>query len=393
MKSTSIKTKVIVVLTLSLALGALVLVGLVRGSYQKNVSMVAESALQSAQRTFDNMKADRLATLTLASAGFANVEGIRELFVKRDREGLYAYLAPAYEELKAMGVGFFLFLEPDGTTFLRMHAPKTFGDPQAQYGMVQRALETQSAAAGIDLVKPGLVTQSIRPYRTKSGALIGYLIISATFDQFLSKMKSQTSDDYIAVGYKSFLDEKLYRNSQKAKGLPDTWEQFGGVALLGKTIEPYAQGQYESELVDLPKEGKLLGEVAIGDGVYIRGVFPLYDSNGKAMGAIFVRHDISALHAGMQSVQTMAIVAIIVLMLVLSLAIALILNKLVFARLRHTMSIATRVVGGEFGSAIVSASDDEVGKLEQLFEQFRIIFVGVVDELSSRQAADDKKSA
>jgi HAMP domain-containing protein len=274
-----------------------------------------------------------------------------------------------------------------------MHAPKTFGDPQAQYGMVQRALETQSAAAGIDLVKPGLVTQSIRPYRTKSGALIGYLIISATFDQFLSKMKSQTSDDYIAVGYKSFLDEKLYRNSQKAKGLPDTWEQFGGVALLGKTIEPYAQGQYESELVDLPKEGKLLGEVAIGDGVYIRGVFPLYDSNGKAMGAIFVRHDISALHAGMQSVQTMAIVAIIVLMLVLSLAIALILNKLVFARLRHTMSIATRVVGGEFGSAIVSASDDEVGKLEQLFEQFRIIFVGVVDELSSRQAADDKKSA
>jgi hypothetical protein len=57
------------------------------------------------------------------------------------------------------------------------------------------------------------------------------------------------------------------------------------------------------------------------------------------------------------------------------------------------MSIATRVVGGEFGSAIVSASDDEVGKLEQLFEQFRIIFVGVVDELSSRQAADDKKSA
>jgi methyl-accepting chemotaxis protein len=392
MKSVSIKTKVILVLTLSLAIGATILVGLVRNSYDKNVGMVAQSALQSAQKTFDNLKADRLASLTLASAGFVNNDTVRDLFLKRDREGLYAYLAPAFEDMKTMGTGFLLFLEPDGTAFLRMHAPKSFGD-SLKFGNVEEAIKKQSTVMAVDLVKPGLVTQTVRPYRDKSGALIGFVIVSSTFDKFLTNMKSQTGDEYVSLGYKSFLDERLYRNSQKAKGLPDTWDQFGTVAVLGRTIEVYDQGEYEKDLIGLPPEGKLLGEVRIGDGVFIRGVFPLYDTSGKAMGGIFVRHDISPLHAGMQKVQTTAIVAIVILMLVLSISIALILNKLVFARLRHTMNVATRVVGGEFGSAIVATSDDEVGQLEQLFEQFRTIFVGVVDDLSARQAADEKKGA
>jgi HAMP domain-containing protein len=391
MKSTSIKTKVVVVLTLSLALGGLVLIGLVRGSYQRNVAMVAKSALQSAQKTFDNLKAERLAALELASAGFVHGDTVRDLFVKRDREGLYNYLAPAFEDLKARGTGFLLYVEPDGKAFLRMHAPKSFGD-SLKFGNVQRAMETQQIISDIDLVKPGLVTQSVVPYRDKAGAVIGYVIVSGAFDKFLTSMKSQTGDDYASMGYKSFLDEKLYRNSQKAKGLPDTWDQFPTIAVLGQTAELYDKGDYENHLKDLGPEGKLLGEVAIGEGVFIRGVFPLYDSSGKITGGIFVKHDISALHAGMQKVQTTAIAAIVVLMLVLSVVIALMLNKLVFARLRQTMNVATRVVGGEFGSAIVPTADDEVGQLEQLFEQFRVIFVGVVDELSARQASDDKKA-
>jgi len=70
-----------------------------------------------------------------------------------------------------------------------------------------------------------------------------------------------------------------------------------------------------------------------------------------------------------------------------------VLNKLVFVRLRRTMDIVTRVVGGEFSQKIVSASPDEVGQLEDLFEQFRTIFVGVVDEVSKQRTEEEKKSA
>jgi hypothetical protein len=69
MKAISIKLKVIIVLTCSLAAGAVALVALVRNSYDKNVEMVAQSALQAAHKTFDNLKAEELRSLALSRGG------------------------------------------------------------------------------------------------------------------------------------------------------------------------------------------------------------------------------------------------------------------------------------------------------------------------------------
>jgi HAMP domain-containing protein len=393
MKTISIKAKAIIVLVCSLAIGAAALVALVRNSYNKNVTIVASSALQSAQKTFDNLKAQDLRSLTLASTALANLDGVRDLFLKGDREALYTYVAPTYNELKQAGLGFMLFLDPQGTVFLRMHAPQSFGDSLRQAPNIKHAIETQQTSVGVQLVKPGLVAETCRPFRDKAGAILGYIIVSKAFDQFLAAMKSQTSDNYVLVAQKSFLDEGLYKKSQKAKGQPDRWNQFNDVVIIGQTLDPPANEGYEEVLADLPADGRLLGETEIDGSTYIRGVFPLSDPTGKPAGGIFVRHDISSLHDGMKSVQTTAILAIVGLMLLLSIAISAVLSRLVFSRLKRTMDVATRVVGGEFSHQIVPASDDEVGQLELLFEQFRTIFVGVVDELTKLQAKDDKKSA
>jgi HAMP domain-containing protein len=393
MNAISIKAKVITVSTCCLLVGGAALVGLVRDSYHKNVEMVAASALHSAQKTFDNLKGGELGALTLASTGLANLQGVRELFVKRDRDALYNYVTPTFNELKALGAGFVLFLEPDGKVFLRMHAPKNFGDSVASTTYVRKAIETQATSEAVDLVRPGFATGSCRPFRDETGKLIGYIIVSGTFDKFLIGMKQQTADDYILIGYKKFLDEKLYRNSQKAKGLADTWDQFPNVVVLGKTIEPYAAGHYENDLEGLSTEGKLIGQGETDEHAFIRGVFPLYDAVGTPIGGIFLRHDITALYKGMRQVQSTAVFAIALLMILLSVVMALMLNRLVFLRLKRTMEVATRVVGGEFSKQIVPAADDEVGKLELLFEQFRSIFVGVVDDLSKLQEQADKKSA
>lgn len=391
MKTISIKAKVIIVLIGTLALGAVVLTAVVRHSYNRNVAMVASAALQSAQKTFENIKAGELASLTFGSTGLTKLEGVRELFIKHDRKALYDYVKPMYDELKGMGAGFVLFLEPNGTVFLRMHAPATFGDSLTNVTYTRKCIETQQAVVAVDLARPGFVTATCRPYRNPDGALIGFIIVSGTFDRFLSAMKTQTSDDYLLVGHKKFLDDRMYRNSQKAKGQPDTWEQFPGVVVLGKTAEPNANGRYEQDLEGLPPDGRLLGQVELEGRVFIRGVFPLYDATGNAIGGIFVRHDITDLHQGMKHVQSVAVAAIVVLMLILSVALAALLNKLVFARLKATMNTATRVVGGEFTRQIVPTSDDEVGQLERLFEQFRTIFVGVVDDLEKQQQAGANK--
>lgn len=393
MKTFSIKAKVIIVLVLSLMLSAVVQIGLARDSYNKNVSMIASATLTSAQKTFDNIKAQELSSLTLASSALGNMETVRDLFLKGDRQALYAYVAPTYSDLKSRGLGIITFLDKEGTAFLRMKTPAVFGDSLRTITTVRKSMDSSDVVAGIDLAKPGLARGSCRPLRDGKGAVVGYVIVGGSLDDLLATIKGQTGDDYTLMGYKSFLDEKLYHNGQAAKGLPDTWGQFASIVVLATSMDVQSDGHYETSLQDLSAGGRLLEQSEAGGNTFVNGVFPLYDAAGNAIGGIFARHDITALHKGMKKVQALAIAAVIVLTLLLCLAITAVLNKLVFQRLRRTMDIVTRVVGGEFSQKIVPASADEVGKLEYLFEQFRIIFVGVVDEVSKQGAGDGKKSA
>jgi HAMP domain-containing protein len=391
MKGISIKAKVILILVFSLTVGAAVQIALVRNSYERSVEMVADSALSSARRTFDNLKARELASLALASAPYANVEAIRDLFAKGDREGLFAYVTPLYDDYKSRGLPIATFIDKEGKAFVRMQNLQSFGDSLAKITTIKIAMQTKEIAAGIDLARPGLSRGSCRPILDKDGGVLGYVVVGGPIDQFVATMKSQTGDDYILMGYKSFLDEKLYHSVRKAKGEPDTWNQFGGILVLAKTIEPQTSSSYEKDLQDLPVDGKLLGQVSLNGKTVVRGVFPLYDAANKVFGGIFVEHDITGLQQGMEHVQRLSIAALVVLALLLCVAIAVVLQRLVFARLKKTMDIVTRVVGGEFNKQIVPASADEVGRLEELFEQFRAIFVGLVDDMSKQQS-EDKKS-
>jgi HAMP domain-containing protein len=321
------------------------------------------------------------------------MDTVRELFLKGDRQALYDYVAPTYSDLKSRGLGIITFLDKEGTAFLRMKTPAVFGDSLRTITTVRKAMDRNEVVAGIDLAKPGLARGSCRPLRDGKGAVVGYVIVGGSLDDLLATIKGQTGDDYTLMGYKSFLDEKLYHNSQVAKGLPDTWGQFPSIVVLATSMDVQSNGHYETSLRDLSAGGRLLEQSEVGGNAFVNGVFPLYDAAGNAIGGIFARHDITALYKGMKKVQALGIAAVIVLTLLLCLAITAVLNKLVFQRLRRTMDIVTRVVGGEFTQKIVPASADEVGKLEYLFEQFRIIFVGVVDEVSKQGAGDEKKSA
>jgi methyl-accepting chemotaxis protein len=393
MKAVSIKAKAILVLVFGLTIGAVIQIALVRDSYNKNVAMVATSALNAAQRTFENIKAKELASLELASSALVTLDSVRELFLKRDRDAMLSYLAPMFADLKAKGINVVTFMDKDANVVFRLHAPQAFGDSLRDVTTVKACMATQNVGAGIDLVKPGLTRGSCRAYRDKTGAIIGYVVAAGPLDQFVSTMKTQTSDDYLLMANKSFLDEKLYHSSQKAKGLPDTWDQFKSILVLAKTAEPYANYAYERDLENLSADGKLLGTMAVDDSTYVRGVFPLYDPAGKSIGGIFFKHDISALHQGMKKVQNLGIAAVVALTMLLSIAIGMVLNKLVFVRLKKTMETVTRVVGGEFTQKIVPTAADEVGHLEELIEQFRTIFVGVVDDLSKESARNEKNSA
>jgi signal transduction histidine kinase len=122
-----------------------------------------------------------------------------------------------------------------------------------------------------------------------------------------------------------------------------------------------------------------------GNSVLVRGIFPIHDAAGNNVGAMFVVRDISAFYLSMRHTQN-----VLVLMTVLSLAIGIVfvltlLDRLVFRRLNHIIMVATRVVGGDYETEIRVSSDDEVGQFEQLFEQFRRVFVDLLAHIPEFQ--------
>jgi len=131
--------------------------------------------------------------------------------------------------------------------------------------------------------------------------------------------------------------------------------------------------------------GQVLERFDAGDSVYVRGLFPIYDVSHNTVGAMFVVRDISGVYVSMRNTQR-TLVGLSVIGLVLGCGLVMVmLNRLVFGRLQHIIRIATRVVGGDFETEIPVDSDDEIGQFEQLFDQFRRVFVNVLSEMSELQ--------
>lgn len=103
------------------------------------------------------------------------------------------------------------------------------------------------------------------------------------------------------------------------------------------------------------------------------------------MGAMFVVRDITAVYIAMRRTQNILLAVTVVSLSVGVLLVLMLLNRLIFKRLQRILTAATRLVGGDFETKIKTDSDDEVGQLEQLFEQFRNIFVSVLAEISEAQ--------
>jgi signal transduction histidine kinase len=100
---------------------------------------------------------------------------------------------------------------------------------------------------------------------------------------------------------------------------------------------------------------------------------------------MFVVRDISGFYLSMRHTQNVLILLTVVALTLGIIMVLTLLNNLVFRRLQHIIMVATRVVGGDYEREIRVDSDDEVGQFEQLFEQFRRVFVDLLAHVPELQ--------
>ena len=307
---------------------------------------------------------------------------MRNAFASRSREHLLAVTGPMYPELKKEGITNWMFHtpEPDMSVFLRLHNTVKFGDHLNRF-IDQEVQRTHRLVTGNELAKAGFALRVLRPLTDANGIQIGYVELGEELGQFIHTMKEQTGDDYGLLLSKKYVDRQFWAESSAVWKRRDNWNDNRSFVVADKTSPNERIMQFDGNLAAVRADGDVLERFRDGDQTLVRGIFPIYNAAGDTVGAMFVVHNISATYATMRHIRDILVLVTGATLFLGIFLVLTLLDKLVFSRLNHIITIATRVVGGDYGSHVQVSSEDEVGQIELLFEQFRCIFVDVLSHV------------
>jgi HAMP domain-containing protein len=385
MNFSSIKFKVIAAILVSLTIGAVGVLYLSNVSYKNNVNLVAKESVRTSEEAFNNLEANDINMLSATLGALMENDSYKELYMAKDKDGLYKATAPLFERLKndyRITHWYFHNAEPESTNFLRVHKPEKTGD------VINRVTYTNSVkgksfAAGKELGKTAFALRVVHPYYN-NGNLVGYLELGEEIDHFLGLMKKQTGNDYSMIINKEYLDAQEWASMRESHNLKNDWDAYSNVVVVNSTAKDPSVFGFSGKLEKMPPEGKVLGEVKQGDSVFVKGAFPVYDAAKREVGAVYFLRNITPIYQDMKSMQAKVTAFIVVLMVAILGFLTYVLNSLVIKRLRKLIDVATVVVGGDYETKIVPSAKDEIGQFEALFEQFRVVFVNLVKSVEDK---------
>jgi HAMP domain-containing protein len=391
----SIKTKIVLVVASSVAVGSIAMAWLFNASYQKTLKRASDQALTQARESFATQKKD---SVDLMSASILSMEGNRDLieaFAARDRERLAPLARALYADFsKRFGITHWNYweTEPEGAAavkglvnFYRAATPKNFGE-FLERATLAEVVREKNLVTGLDLGNTGFALRVVGPVH-REGKVVGYFEVGKDIASFLESMKRQSGSEYGLMLIKGNLDEKKWASSRVSRGLRNDWDDMKEFVLATNTSQEASIFAYDRTLQGIPTTGEQLGLVSRSDDHYARAVLPLDDASGKRVGGVFVLTNVTTLYQHATSTRNMALAFIVGLNLLVGLGLVLLFQSLIVRRLDRLVQIVTRVVGGEYQTRINSTSNDEIGRFEKLFDQFREVFVSVVDEANRREQA------
>jgi HAMP domain-containing protein len=386
MKWNLIRTKVLAALVACLVVGVGGILALMHYSFARNSQTLAAESVTGAQKLFTILEARETSKMTAVSEVLMMNPQVRDAFAAKDRTRLLELTSPLYPKLKAEGITNWMFHtpEPDMVVFLRLHNPAKFGDHLNRF-MDKEVVRTHSMVVGNELAKAGFAVRILRPFYDSQGELTGYVEFGEEIGQFIHAMKNQTGDDYGLLLSKKFVDRQFWADSSAVWKRRDNWDDNPNFVVADKTTATDKIIQFQGDLSSVPAQGTALEYFRDGNSVFVRGIFPIRDAAGNNVGAMFVVRDISGFYVAMRHTQNVLILMTVVALTLGIFLVLTLLSRLVFRRLEHIIAVATRVVGGDYETEIRVSSDDEVGQFEQLFEQFRRVFVELLTHVPEFQ--------
>jgi len=396
----TIKFKMIVVIAISVGLGALAVTWRFQSVYEDNVGLVSREAIRGAAEAFGDLQRTSTDLMAASLGAFLRDPAIAPAVAARDHEKLVALCTPTFKDYKArFGLTNWNWweLEPAGEpapkalkNIARIQMPAKFGD-MVERTATQRIAAEKKLVTGLDLGFTGLALRALLPVQ-QDGQVIGYVEWGMEIKTFLERMKKMSGNEYGMVVEKTAMNHEQWSSTKKHLGDRDNWDDMPELLLVQDTAGDQSIFQHGGKIADMAEGGQLLEVVKKGDRSFSRGVFPITDMAGRKIGAIFVLHDITPLQSEMSRSRLVAIATMLVLMVLLAIILIAVFQVLVVRRLDRMTQVATRVVGGEFSLEVVPAAQDEIGAFETLFEQFRILFVGLLEQTQRDEGPRDESA-
>jgi len=262
----------------------------------ENLMKFAEKDLRSARLSFDELKDLDVKMLASGLEIITSNEKIKELYLEKDREKLYNYVSPLFEDIRnRYGITHWYFIGLDGKTFLRVHNKVIYDDDITRFTF-ENAKKSGEISSGIELGKTAYALRVVIPYYD-GDELIGYVELAEEIDHFFEILKKQTSDDFILVTDKNYLDELKWGGVREIAGLKDNFNDLETHVIVSPqdvNEKDIIMNCFSNEnLYDAVNGENFFQEIENGENIYKCAGFHLTDAGDRDSGIIFVSLDIS----------------------------------------------------------------------------------------------------
>ena len=327
---------------------------------------IAIEHLREVKDIFNYHEQDNTKMLFSVLAAISRDPGIKTAYLTKNRDRLFSYVHPVFEDLKNNGITEFYFIQPDGRVFLRVHDKGRFGDPVKRTSF-SKAVSTKKPSWDIELGKTAFALRAVTPF-FKDGKLIGYIELSEGINHFLASMKDRTGSQFFLAGQKRYLSMPDWQFLKLSRGLRNNWNDLKDFVVLGSTNgEGLSPGCFTQENMEQVEKGmSILQQVSFNSHTYMCGGFVVDNAENQPVGAILAFTNITG-HVALAKQANMRLIGMAAIFFLITFSAGIIISRLITGRLGKMAGAARAYGRGDIDRRVEVKSTDELGELAAAF--------------------------
>lgn len=293
-----------------------------------------------------------------------------QLFLKKDREGLYKHLLPTFENLKSeFSISILDFYTSDRTNILRMQNKDVYGDKDAHDPFFNQVDKTQKEAVGLGFEHRDIAVREVKPFLSGDKP-VGYIEIGESMTHLIAELQKRTQDEFAVFADIEAIPEDELVAVKNDPALKDLIKTSKHIELMFTSKNELFKECFKDNISDLVQNsGNFLINPQLRDNGnrYTCSALNMQGINGEHLGSILVLSDISSY---LDTVDRNGYI-IIGLLILFSAAIFLFSNyfvrRLITNPLLKLNDVAGEISQGDLDKRIDVNSTDEIGQLSTAF--------------------------